>query len=264
MKELLTLTQKEYLIEIAQGKFAEDITLLMNKKFDLQLTPTQIKAFKSRYGIKSNTNGPRTPAKLFTTEQEDFIRENNFNRTSFEIADMLKIKFGISITPGQIKNFRSRYKLPPCGLTGRFEKEHVPANKGVKSPGTGDQATIFQKGHIPKNHRPVGSIRICCDGYIYEKIAEPRKWKQKHVIVWESIHGPKPKNSAIIFLDKDKTNLDPNNLMCVKRNELVRINQNHLLYENAEISKAGVLIAKIMTKVGERKSKKRGGKRERE
>ena len=78
--------------------------------------------------------------------------------------------------------------------------------------------------------------------------------------MWESINGPKPKDSVIVFLDQNRTNLNPNNLMCVKRKELVRINQNHLLYENAEISKAGVLIAKIMTKAGERKSKKRGAK----
>lgn len=256
MKKLLTSEQIEYLSKVSSGKYAEDIAMLMNAKFGLHLTPEQIKACKSRYGIKSNTSGARIPAKLFTSEQEQFIRDNNFGHTSIEIAKMVNDEFGISITKQQIKNFRNRYKLPCCGLTGRFEKEHVPVNKGVKSPGTGDKATIFKPGHIPQNHRPVGSLRVCSDGYIYEKIAEPRRWKQKHVMVWESINGPKPKNSAIVFLDKDKSNLDPSNLMCVSRAELVRINQNNLLNEDATISKAGVLMAKIMSKVGEIKRNK--------
>ena len=127
-------------------------------------------------------------------------------------------------------------------------------------PGHGAPQTFFKPGHRPKNTLSVGTVMMKADGYIWEKIAEPRKWKPKHVLVWESVNGPKPKDSVIIFLDQDRTNLDLNNLMCVKRKELVRINQNHLLHENAEISKAGVLIAKIMTKAGEQKSKKRGAK----
>ncbi len=262
MNQLLTPMQKEYLIEIAPGRFNEDIALLMNEKFDLQLTEAQIKQYKSRNKIKSGIKGVRNPAKLFTPEQDQFIRDNNFGRTSIEIANMINNAFGLSIIPEQIKAFRARYKLQPCGLTGRFEKEHVPVNKGVKSPGTGDKATIFKPGHTPKNTLPVGTVMMKADGYIWEKIAEPRKWKTKHVLIWESINGPKPNDSVIVFLDQNRTNLDPNNLMCVKRSELVRVNQKHLLHENAEVSKAGVLIAKIMTKVGERR--KRGKRHERQ
>lgn len=260
MKTLLTPTQKEYLIEIAPGKFAEDIASLINEKFGLQLTAAQIKQYKSRNKIKSDIKGVRNPARLFTPEQDQFIRNNNFGHTSIEIAAMVNEEFGISITQEQIKAFRARYKLPDCGLTGRFEKGHISFNKGVKMPGHGAKHTFFKPGNMPKNTLPVGTVMMKADGYIWEKIAEPRKWKPKHVLVWESINGPKPKDSVIVFLDQDRTNLDPNNLMCVRRKELVRINQNHLLYENAEISKAGVLIAKIMTRVGERKSKKRGAK----
>lgn len=262
MNQLLTPMQKEYLIEIAPGKFAEDIALLMNEKFGLQLTAAQIKQYKSRNKIKSGIKGVRNPAKLFTPEQDQFIRDNNFGHTSIEIANMINDAFGLSIIPEQIKAFRARYKLPSCGLTGRFEKGIIPFNKGMKMPGHGAKQTFFKIGHRPKNALPVGTVMMKADGYIYEKIAEPNKWMPKHVLVWEAANGARPKDTAIIFLDRNRTNFAIENLACVSRAELARLNQNNLIHENAEISKAGVLIAKIMTKVGERR--KRGKPHERQ
>ena len=58
------------------------------------------------------------------------------------------------------------------GLTGRFEKGHVPYNKGKKFPGTGNKAA-FKKGNIPVNKMKVGEDAISSDGYVKTKIADP-------------------------------------------------------------------------------------------
>lgn len=39
------------------------------------------------------------------------------------------------------------------------------------------------------NTKPVGTERKRADGYIWVKIAEPNTWKEKHVLLYESVHG---------------------------------------------------------------------------
>ncbi len=41
----------------------------------------------------------------------------------------------------------------------------------------GSEKGWFEKGHISKNHKPIGSERINVAGYIEIKTAEPNKWE---------------------------------------------------------------------------------------
>lgn len=260
-KPLLTKDQREYLIEIAQGRFTSEITILFNEHFKTDFTLDQIRSYMKRERINNGMwHKCRPQDRLLTPEQISFLRDNIAGHYNSELTKMLNEKYGLNLTAKQLKTYRNNHKMHGSGLTGRFEKGHISFNKGMKRPGTGDKATIFKPGHTPKNIMPVGTVMMKADGYIWEKIGEPNKWKPKHILVWEAANGPKPKETAIVFLDKDRTNFSLENLALVSRAELARLNQNNLIHENAEISKAGVLIAKIMTKAGERKSKKRGAK----
>lgn len=96
-------------------------------------------------------------------------------------------------------------------------------------------------------------------GYVDIKIADPNKWKGKHILIWEELHGPVPKGHAVIFADGNNRNFDPENLLLVSRKQLVRMNQRGLIQNDAELTKTGVIIADIYNKIGEakRKSKER-------
>lgn len=107
---------------------------------------------------------------------------------------------------------------------------------------------MFKKGHRPSNYCPVGTVRIKGDGYTYVKITDPGVWKQKHVLVWEAVNGPRPKGHKLIFADGNKQNFRLENIILVSNAEHVRLNQNHLISDNADITKAGVLLAKLITK----------------
>ena len=78
-------------------------------------------------------------------------------------------------------------------------------------------------------------------------------WVQKHRLVYEASHGPIPKNHAVIFLDGDRQNFNPDNLQAVSRGTLARLNQNGLIYKSAELTKVGVNIAKLISKMTEAK-----------
>lgn len=222
-----------------------------------------MKNYKGNHNLKSGTPiGTRagSPSKQYPEEIQKYILDNYKGVGHKDMADQLNSLFGTKYNQVNIKSYYANHKLD-SGLKGRFQKGHVPANKGQRGICyEGCKPTQFKSGQMPHNYRPIGSERINVDGYTEVKIADPKKWKAKHVIVWEEANGPVPKNHVIIFADGNKRNFDLNNLLMLSRQQLVRMNQNHLIQPNAELTKTGVIIANIGIKIGERKKKNKGAK----
>lgn len=200
-RPLLTQNQRGYLIEIAQGKFTSEITILFNEHFKTDFTLDQIRNYMKRECINNGMRGKYRPQdRLLTPEQISFLRDNIAGRYNSELTKMLNEKYGLNLSTSQLKAYRKNHRMHGSGLTGRFEKGHMSVNKGIKMPGHGASRTFFKPGHRPHNAVPVGTvITNNKDGYLKKKIAEPDKWQFVHVMVWEAANGPKPKGSAIIF-----------------------------------------------------------------
>lgn len=189
----------------------------------------------------------------WTEEEKEYLKEITPGKHHKEILALMNEKFNRPFRMGQIKGAIARYKLN-TGFTGRFEKGNIPFNKGKKGEcPKGCEKTWFKKGQAPINHKPVGSERIDRDGYILIKVAEPSVWKLKHRVIWEKANGPIPKNYTVIFLDGDKSNTDINNLALVSRSELLIVNQKKLIKSDTELSKVGINIAKVQSKINKRK-----------
>lgn len=189
----------------------------------------------------------------FTKEIVEFIRLNATGLKTDELTVLINKHFNASFTCSQIKNCKSRYHIT-SGVKTCFVKGNTPHNKGKKqSDFMSDEAinrtkaTRFKKGNIPHNHRLVGSERITKDGYTEIKVAEPNKWKLKHVMIWEQVNGEKPKSSVVIFLDGNKQNFDIENLKLIKRAQLAVMCKNGMFSDNAEITDANSNIAKLIT-----------------
>lgn len=190
----------------------------------------------------------------FTPEEKKFIEDHVKDRSNNELTDIFNTYFGLDLNVKQIKAFKKNHKLS-SGLDGRFQPGQIPFNKGKKGIG-GWEPTQFKKGNKPVNYRPVGSERVNVDGYVEIKTADPNKWRLKHQVIWEQVNGPIPKGYAVIFGDSNRLNLEPENLILVSRKQLVRLNQNNLISNNAELTKTGIIIADIFNKIGERKKNK--------
>ena len=138
---------------------------------------------------------------------------------------------------------------------GTFVKGSIPWNKGLHidlSHGKGQ----FKKGNMPPQHREVGSIRHQRDGSTYIKVGEPNKWQIYQRYIWEKSRSEVlGKNKVVIFLDGNKENFSADNLAAVTRKELLTLNQERLLTHDTELSKTGVLIAKLKIKVKEKLEK---------
>ncbi len=139
----------------------------------------------------------------------------------------------------------------------QFKKGMTPWNKGKKGTG-GWKSTQFKNDNRPKNYKPVGTEQTNTDGYVEIKAADPRTWRAKHVILWEAAHGPVPKGHVVIFADGNQQNVTLENLLLISRRELAVMNKRGLIANSAELTKAGVMVADIYLKIGERKRKRKG------
>lgn len=183
-------------------------------------------------------------------EEKLYLKEITPGRHYKEIQELMYEKFNHQFTISQIKSAISRYKLN-TGFTGRFEKGHVPVNKGTKGILKANK-TSFKKGQIPKNVRPVGSERVNIEGYTEIKIAEPNKWRLKHRVLYEEYHNVKlNSNESIIFMDGDRSNMSKENLTLVTRQELLKLNKLNLMSSNAELTETGLNVAKLIIKIND-------------
>lgn len=115
--------------------------------------------------------------------------------------------------------------------------------KGVVGVQEACRATQFKPGRAPqeaKNYRPIGSLRVCRDGYVERKVSDDpsiypaRRWVAVHRLVWEAEHGPIPAGHAVVFkcgqhtTDAEAVTLD--RIELVSRAELMRRNSYHTNY----------------------------------
>lgn len=193
----------------------------------------------------------------YTKEQDKFIRENAKGRYVKELTELSNQHFSLSLGENQIRAYKKNHKIS-SGLDGRYQKGSTPFNKGKKKYWVGGEETQFKKGQMPHNWKPLGSERITKDNYIQIKIQEgqfQKNWRGKHILIWEEINGPLPKGHAIIFGDRDRRNFDIDNLICVSRAQLARLNQNGLIQRDVDLTRTGIVIADVIAKMSERNKK---------
>ena len=259
-RRIYTPEMQAFIAENVQGRHYSELAELVSATFGIEMTTSQIHAYASNHKL---TNGLwhkpiQRPSKLYPPEIAQFIRENVTGRSMKELANLLNEKFGTDYTTEQIKAYTARFKLRN-GRDCRIKPGTIPPNKGKKGycpPGC--EKSWFGKGHEPNNHLPVGSEVMRTDGYLQVKIAEPNIWKLKHILVWEKANGPVPKGSVVLFLDGNHENTSLENLMLITRAELARLNQRNLIRDGADLTKSGVLVARLISEIGKAKKKKKG------
>ena len=162
----------------------------------------------------------------YTDEEKVFLSSFIPGHFSCEIQRAFEEKFGRCLTYAQIKSFKGNNKVR-SGMDTRFKKGTVPPNKGKKMSAeqyAKSSRTMFKKGGIPQNYRPVGSERVTVDGYIEIKVADPSKWELKHRFIWEESNGKIPAGMNLIFKDNNPLNVKLDNLMLVTRAENMEMN----------------------------------------
>ena len=256
-KPFLTSDQDLFLRNACKERKASDAASMLNAEFGTSFTSEQIKGYRTRNSI------PSSSTRFRSAELEAFIRSHSDGVGNRELTRLVNEEFGTCFSETQITKFRySRgYK---SGLDTRikpgqhlspatqFRKGDVPYTAGKTwdeflSPESQENSrkNLFQKGHKPHNWDPVGTERVKFDGYLWRKIAEPNKWKQVHIILWEEKNGPVPDGMCLTFLDGNRRNLSLDNLMLISRNENSYLNCSDRRIGDADITKAHIGLRRI-------------------
>lgn len=180
----------------------------------------------------------------WTLEQEQILKElfpatetkviaKKLVRTSSSVyakAMAMKLKRIPEFIEKQQKMFADTLRRE--GVKTRFNKGIVPYSKGKKreefmTPEGIEKvkATQFKKGQIPHNWVPIGYERVTKDDYIEIKISDNygtlsnENFEFKHRLVWVENFGAIPKGMNVEFVDGDKRNFEPENLILRSRSE---------------------------------------------
>ncbi len=153
-----------------------------------------------------------------------------FCNCSLSVVYQRAYALGLKKDPATVAQVaRERMTPDHPGRAHQFTKGQVPFNKGRKGityPGC--VPTQFKKGMKSRNWKPIGSERVS-NGYLHRKVTDtgypPRDWIALHVFVWQEHTGQQlPKGHAVVFRDRNIKNLDPANLECITRAELMARN----------------------------------------
>ncbi len=247
---------QDFIAKSVKGTTTKELVVLTNTEFGTDFTESKMRSYKTNHKLKSGTPfgiPAGLPSIKYPENIKNFINEHYIGIGPTEMKELLNNTFGTDYTPEQIKCYYSNHDLN-SGITGCFPKGHIPANKGVKGMG-GWEPTQFKRGHVPVNHKPVGHERVNVEGYVEIKVAEPKKWRMKHQVIWEAANGPIPKGHIVIFGDGNKSNLDPNNLILISRQQLLILNRKNLIQNDTDLTKSAIIVADIYQQISKRKKK---------
>ena len=181
----------------------------------------------------------------YTQAQLDEIRQRYPHEKTQVIADSMGIKahsiYNLAYKMDLKKS--AEYLLTPgCGrllkgtrngIAGEFKKGHVPFNKGLKMPAEvydKVKSTMFKKGSVPANIKPIGYLSVRPDKtgreYVHIKIKDS-VWELYHRYLWEQEHGPIPAKMKIVFINGNTLDCRIENLKMVTYQEAMLMNTIH-------------------------------------
>lgn len=195
----------------------------------------------------------------YTKLEDQYLIENVKGITLKELTNKFNKQFSLDLSEGAIANRKVKLGIQSGIVGGQFQKGQESWNKGKKmSPSQYKKAapTMFKKGNIPANRRPIGSERVDNrDGSILIKVQDghlQKNWMSKSRYVYEQAYGKIPKGHKIIFADGNNRNFNLDNLILVSNAEELIMNKRKLMSKDAEFTKTGAIIAKVLDKAKKR------------
>jgi len=211
-----------------------ELTVAFNQYFETDKSLCAIKTVLKCRGITCGRKGNNRKGvyTLLTAEQVAFVIDVYKEKDVNKLTAALNEKFNIDKSVKQIRYFIKNHKIK-SGRTGCFSKDNKPWNKKTKGEMKANSGS-FVKGQKAINIKPVGSERICSkDGYILIKINESdpyttfkTRWRAKHIVIWEELHGKIPKAMVVSFVDGNKLNCVIGNLELITRAEILYRNRH--------------------------------------
>lgn len=261
MSKFYTEEMKKYIADNCKGNTIMELQNEFNKKFNTNITYQAMKSYLSGHKLKVGRR--KEQHRKYKDVHIEFIKNNVKGITLKELTQRFNNEFNMNISESAIANIKNKYKLQSGIVGGQFVKGQTSFNKGKKwseyiseEGQRNSRKTTFKKGNIPANRRPIGSERITKRDGVLIKFRDghkTRNWMPKSRYIYEKANGKIPKGHKVIFADGNNRNFDLDNLVLVSNAEELIMNRNNLFKKDAELTKAGVAVAKLLDKANKRK-----------
>lgn len=221
----------------------------LNKKFGKDRTIASLRAHRRdlhvRAGVElvyvnaerkkviSEENGKRLirqgNAQEWTAEEDQFLIENYPDLGARRCSAQILKKFG---KERSAKSIYSRIKdLYNKGIISNVI--HVSEKRYA-------EAKCENGNH---DHSPIGTIVERQRGILFIKY---KSGADGWMPLRRYIVGDEASDKVVIHLNNDKSDCRPENLACIDRTVMMRLNRYHLLSENAEITKTSIMLCELM------------------
>jgi hypothetical protein len=225
VKTIWTATMLEYLQEHFALNRSQDLADTLGVSLNAVRAQAALLGLSKEKSLKSRLAREGNP-RILSEEKKSYLRENYASIQSQKLADTL----GISLSYVRTLAYQYRLRKDPSLIAkmaretqlsvdnpGRFKKGRAAENKGQKLPPDAKRAsTCFQKGHLPNNKQPNGTISRR-KHYMAIKVAG--KFVEYHRYLWEQAHGAIPKDRIVVFIDGNRDNCTLSNLELISRAE---------------------------------------------
>lgn len=251
-KNIFTKDQIEWIRQQLDIYAPYELLPIINEKYNMNMTVKQFKSWRHNHKVTGSVRkNPHKGQYMFSPEIVAFIDQHKNEYEAPYMAKLIKENFGKEYTARQIKNFKVNHGYTGT-LTGANNKYRPNPHKGQKGwcvPNS--ESTRFKNDERSWATAPLLTIRKrpAIGNYLFIKIAEPNVWINYARYVWEQANGPLKEGEKIKFLDGNKENCALENLMIIDNQVQGKCHALGRYSDNAELTKAGILLSKIELKV---------------
>lgn len=190
-----TEAEVEFLRENILGNTYKALAQMLNERFHTQRKADAIKKYCENHGMTNYCN-------LWTEEEKEFLRLN-CHLPYKELAEKVSKVIGVTRTEHQTRDVCYRLGLHN-GRDTKYAKGHLQSGNFLP---IGGERTQGRKTYVKVTDEHKGSAD--------NRHGHDKNYRLKHEVIWEKLHGPIPPKHIVIFADGDRTNFDPDNLICV-------------------------------------------------
>ena len=163
----------------------------------------------------------------YSQEFIDFVRDNIDKYTKESFITLLEERFNMKVSKNALKCLLRRHNIK-----GRY--------------------LDYQKQMVRSTAKhPIGAERMTKDGPIV-KVAQPNVWKRKARVMYEKYHNCElNEDDYILFLNQDRNDFSKENLIKSNKKEMAYLHNYETFSTNPELTKLGLLSAKVIIKTKE-------------
>ena len=162
----------------------------------------------------------------YTKEFEDFVRTNASKYNREDLRQLVQKKYNITISKDAFRRYLNRHKI---------------------------KALYNIVNNVREVYKlPIGTERITDEG-VFIKVKQPDVWKRKSRVMYEKYHNCKlSDNDYVLFLNGDRNDFSEENLYKSTNREKCYLHNWGTSSKNRELTKAGILSARLYIKAKEK------------